>query len=108
MQKRFNELGAMLLSELVQQLSDALSEHSSSVRQVCGIASGMARGVARIMARGVARGMPRGVARGMPRGVARGMPRGVARGMPRGMARGMPRGILHPPTTAAYPATAPH
>ena len=36
MQKRFNELGAMLLSELVQQLSDTLSEPSGSVRQELG------------------------------------------------------------------------
>ena len=37
MQKRFNELGAMLLSELVQQLSDTLSEPSDSVRQELGL-----------------------------------------------------------------------
>ena len=36
MQKRFNELGAMLLSEFVQQLSDTLSEPSSSVRHELG------------------------------------------------------------------------
>ena len=38
MQKRFNELGAMLLSELVQQLSDTLSEpiRGGSVRKELG------------------------------------------------------------------------